>query len=176
MSRRGKIRARYRKVNLWLSERKYISPGNEIAVFNTPWGKMGLIICWDLIFPEIFRKMVQRGVRIVCCPSYWLKGKGGLVEPINPAAEEELVDALCSARAFENEIVLVYCNAAGEFSTPGFIDELIGHSQVVVPLQGVVKKLSHNNEEMIVTEIDLQNVVLAEKVYRLRQDLKQRPW
>jgi predicted amidohydrolase len=58
----GKIKSRYRKVNLWRSERKYFVPGHKVSVFNTKFGKIGLIICWDLIFPEVFRKMVKRGL------------------------------------------------------------------------------------------------------------------
>ena len=50
----GEIRGRYRKVNLWLPERGYITPGDELPVFETQYGRVGLIICWDLMFPETF--------------------------------------------------------------------------------------------------------------------------
>jgi len=56
----GEVKSRYRKVNLWHPERSYITPGLEVPVFKTKFGKVGLIICWDLIFPEIFRKMVKK--------------------------------------------------------------------------------------------------------------------
>lgn len=56
----GKVKSRYKKINLWHPERRYLNPGNEISVFNTKFEKIGLIICWNLIFPEIFRKMVKK--------------------------------------------------------------------------------------------------------------------
>src|SRR5215831_18780945 len=46
LDNKGEIRGRYRKANLWLPERSYITPGNQISVFNTRIGKVGLIICW----------------------------------------------------------------------------------------------------------------------------------
>ena len=73
----GKIKSRYRKVNLWHPERKHFTPGHEVSVFNTKFGKIGLTICWDLIFPEIYRKMTKKGVNIVICPSYWCYGDAG---------------------------------------------------------------------------------------------------
>src|SRR3989344_2913835 len=143
----GKVKARYRKVNLWLSERKYITPGNEVSVFNTQFGKIGLIICCDLIFPEIFRKMANKGVNIVICPSYW---------------------------TFENEIIMVYCNSAGNLILPKFKGKLLGHSQIAVPFMGAIKKLEHNNEEMFVQEVDTAILKDAEKAYKIRKDLKTR--
>src|SRR5947209_16252448 len=61
----GTIRGRYRKMNLWHPERSYTTPGTEISVFDTSYGKVGLIICWDLMFPEIFRAMISQGVEMV---------------------------------------------------------------------------------------------------------------
>src|SRR5574340_454875 len=81
IDRAGEILGRYRKVNLWLPERGYITPGSNVSVFNTRFGRVGLIICWDLMFPEIFRAMVKEEVEIVICPSYWCyedAGQGAL--------------------------------------------------------------------------------------------------
>ena len=64
----GKIKGKYNKVNLWLTERKRIVPGNEVCVFNTKFGKVGLAICWDLMFPEIFRRIARKGASIIFCP------------------------------------------------------------------------------------------------------------
>jgi len=65
----GNILGKYRKVNLWIPERDYNTPGNEICVFQTRFGKVGLIILLDLMFPEIFRAMLRKGVEIVICPA-----------------------------------------------------------------------------------------------------------
>jgi predicted amidohydrolase len=171
---KGKIKSRYKKINLWLPERKYLTPGNQISVFNTKYGKIGLIICWDLIFPEIFRKMVKKGANIIICPSHWSAGDAGKGIKEDANAEIKSVDSICVARAFENEIIFVFCNAAGEFKYNKIKDSLIGHSQITIPFKGAIKKLSHNKEEMFIQEIDTNILKIAETAYKIRKDLKNR--
>jgi predicted amidohydrolase len=170
----GKVKSRYRKVNLWHPERKKITPGRKISVFGTKYGKVGLIICWDLIFPEIFRKMAKHGVEMVICASYWLAEDAGVGLKHNPNAEIESVDSLCVGRAFENEIIFVFCNAAGESRIGKRKDTLIGHSQIAVPFKGAIRKLNHNREEMFIQEIDTAILKDAERAYKIKKDLKKR--
>ncbi|MBU2560842.1 MAG: carbon-nitrogen hydrolase family protein [Nanoarchaeota archaeon] len=172
---RGEVKARYKKVNLWHPERNYLNPGNKVCVFHTRFGRIGLANCWDLAFPEFFRKMTIRGVNIVICPSWWCtKDAGRIGVRYNPTSEQVFVDACCTARAFENEIVVVYCNAAGRMEIGKYSDDLIGHSQVCVPFKGPIKKLNHNKEEMFIQELDTSLLKDAEKVYKIRADLRKR--
>lgn len=168
----GKIRAKYRKINLWLSERSYVNSGNQVCVFNTRYGKAGIAVCWDLAFPEIFRRMARKGVNIVYCPSWWYLTYMG--KKFMDGAEIRHVDALCVARAFENEIILVYCNSCGKSRGKGFSDMALGRSQIAVPFKGAVKRLEHNKEEMFVQEVDTNILKIAEKNYKIRNDLKNR--
>jgi predicted amidohydrolase len=168
----GTIRGRYRKVNLWLSERSYITPGNEPCVFDTSYGKVGLIICWDLMFPEIFRAMVRQGVEVVICPSYWCLEDAGVGIKHDAQSEIKLVNALCVTRAFENEIVLVYANAAGTLRYEEKNSTLIGQSQVTLPFKGAVGSLNHNREAMFIQEVDTRILADAEIAYHIKQDLK----
>lgn len=168
----GEIQGRYRKVNLWLPERSYITPGGNVSVFDTRFGRVGLIICWDLMFPEVFRAMVKEKVEIVICPSYWCYEDAGKGLLHDPASEVKLVNALCTTRAFENEIILIYANAAGKRTDDEHIDTLIGQSQITVPFKGVLKSLSHNNEEMFSQEIDTAILSDAEEAYEIRKDLQ----
>jgi predicted amidohydrolase len=168
----GTIKGRYRKTNLWLSERTYITPGNEVTVFDTAYGKVGLMICWDLIFPEVFRMMVQQKVEIVICPSYWCYEDAGVGLTHDANAEVKLVNALCTARAFENEIVLVYANAAESTSTQQ--ETLIGQSQITVPFKGALHLLSHAREEMFIQRIETSILKDAETAYEIRKDLLER--
>ena len=172
IDRSGDILGRYRKVNLWLPERSYVTPGNDITVFATRFGKVGLIICWDLMFPEIFRAMVKEGVEIVICPSYWCLEDAGNGQQFNPHAEVMLVNALCIARAFEHEIVLVYANAAGKTTLDGNKCTLIGQSQVTVPFKGPLDIVMHNDEAMFVQEVDTAILAIAEESYEIRSDLQ----
>ena len=171
IDRSGEILGRYRKVNLWLPERSYITPGNNISVFDTRFGRVGLIICWDLMFPEVFRAMVKEKVEIVICPSYWCYEDAGKGMLHDPDSEVKLVNALCITRAFENGIVLVYANAAGRFISNDNTETLIGQSQVTVPFKGVLQSLSHNREEMFSQEIDTSILNDAEEAYEIKEDL-----
>jgi predicted amidohydrolase len=174
IDRSGDIQGRYRKVNLWLPERSYITPGRNVSVFDTRFGRVGLIICWDLMFPEVFRAMVKEMVGIVICPSYWCYEDAGKGLYHDPDSEVKLVNALCLSRAFENEIVLVYANAAGRVTGEENIDTLIGQSQITVPFKGVLRSLSHNREEMFSQEIDTTILADAEEAYEIRNDLNKR--
>ncbi len=170
----GKIKSRYRKINLWLTERKYLTSGNEISVFNTKHGKAGLVICWDLVFPEVLRAMVKRGVRIVYCPSFWMLNDASIGRKYNNNAEKEFINSVAVSRAFENEIILVYCNAAGEYKVGGNTVTLAGQSQITAPFIGAIKRLSHNREEMFIQKINTDILKDAEKAYKIRNDLRSR--
>lgn len=168
----GLIKLKYRKIHLWHPERKDFSPGHRIAVGNSKYGKIGLIICWDLMFPEIFRDMVRRGVKIVICPSYWTLEDASVGLRYDKNSEVKLIDALCVSRASENEIILIYCNAAGRLILPKFKARLFGHSQIATPFRGAIKKLEHNKEAMFVQEINTDILKDAERAYKIRKDLK----
>jgi predicted amidohydrolase len=169
----GAIKGKYRKVNLWLPERPYLVPGDEHPVFETAYGKTGLLICWDLIFPETFRTMLRKGVELVICPSYWCFEDAGIGLIHDPDSEVTLVNSLCVARAFENEVVVVYANAADAANVEK--ESLIGRSQVTVPFKGTLHRLNHSKEEMFVQAIDTSLLADAETAYEIRKDVLERP-
>ena len=168
---RGEIKGRYCKVNLWHPERGYITPGKEFPVFDTAYGKVGLIICWDLVFPEAFRAMLQQGVELVFCPSYWCFEDAGVGLKHDLNSEVKLVNALCTTRAFENEIIVIYANAADDETALNRSERLIGRSQIAVPFKGPVCILDHTREEMFVQTVDTDLLKDAEAAYTIRHDL-----
>ena len=174
IDRTGKIKARYRKNHLWLSERSFLTPGHESPVFDTRFGKIGLSICWDLMFPEHFRSLAKRGAQIVICPSHWTRGLAGATK--NPSLPKEWesahVNSLVRARAIENEIILVYANLAGTGQYGKHTDEMIGQSQIAMPFFSPLKHLDHNQEEMFICKVDTKYLKLAEKFYKIRADIK----
>jgi predicted amidohydrolase len=172
IDRSGEILGRYRKVNLWLSERGYIDPGRQAVVCQTRFGKIGLAICWDLAFPEIFRAMLAEGAEIVLCPSYWCFEDAGIGMQYDTNSETTFVDALCTARAFEQEIILVYANAAGRLDVEEEHGVLIGHSQLTVPFKGALQRCEHNRETMFLQSVDTAILADAEIAYEIRQDLR----
>ena len=165
----GSVLGEYHKNHLYLSERHFLTPGTEVSVFDTKYGKVGLIICWDIMYPEIFKRMNDLGVQIVFCLSYWYKEIAGKGLKYNNEVEEQYLDALCLARSVENNIIFVYANASGIAHYPNNIsDHLVGHSQIAVPILGTIAKLDNNSEKMIIQEIDLSFLDLAEETYHLR--------
>ncbi|OGL95697.1 hypothetical protein A2348_03650 [Candidatus Uhrbacteria bacterium RIFOXYB12_FULL_58_10] len=163
---KGIVLSTYRKNHLYPSEHRFLQPGTEVPVFETAYGRAGIVICWDMLFPEIFQRMKHQGVQIIYCPSYWYKEIAESMAEHNLCSEEQQVDALCIVRALETNAILVYCNAAGTALFPnGTKDTLIGHSQIIMPVLDIVNKLSYNQEGMFVQDIDLQLLEESAKIY-----------
>lgn len=173
---KGEIILEYQKNNLWHPERPYLSRGNDISVVKTPIGTIGIIICWDLAFPEICRKLVKMGADIICCPSYWTIDDGKMLHKrYGKLTEHIFVNTLCPARAIENKILFIYANGAGKakmnLKTSTWQASQIGQSQICVPILGTVKKIEDNSEGFIRYEYDRQFASDAEKAYKIKKDL-----
>lgn len=102
----GSIAGKYVKKNLWGAvERQHLtSSSHELhPAFDTPLGKVGMLVCWDLAFPEAFRELIMQGAKLVIIPTFWLLSdcsKEGL--DVNPTAEGLFLDSMLTARCFEN--------------------------------------------------------------------------
>ncbi|KAK5939912.1 hypothetical protein PMZ80_008294, partial [Knufia obscura] len=142
-------------------------------VIQTPLGNIGLLICWDLAFPEAFRSLIQQDCKIILIPTFWTAFDmmpAGL--KINPNAEKLFLESTLVARAFENTCTIIFCNAGGP-KEEGYL----GLSGVYAPIQGRVEGSFENGEEgMRIVEVDLGIQELAERNYRVREDLKGEAW
>lgn len=102
----GEIAGKYVKKNLWGSiERLHLTSSSRDPhpVFETPLGKVGMLICWDLAFPEAFREMIAQGAKMIIIPTFWTLSDcspAGLA--INPVAEGLFLDSMLTARCYEN--------------------------------------------------------------------------
>ncbi len=176
LDRNGQIIPHYDKNNLWIPERKYITPGTKLPVVKTPIGTIGLVICWDLAFPEVFQSLTRQGADVVCCPSYWTAEDSGKLVRKYPkvTAEVNMVDALCPARAMENNLLLVYANGAKNadifLKTKKLHLSQIGHSQICTPIYGTVEKMSNNSEGYVIFKYDRHIAADGERNYKLRED------
>ncbi|MBI2654118.1 carbon-nitrogen hydrolase family protein [Candidatus Woesearchaeota archaeon] len=174
---KGNIVGNYKKNHLvQKSEAKYLTAGNEVSVFKTKIGNIGIQICRDLLYPEISRKLMLKKADIIFCPSFWSEKSSSYDWIYNnkyfktkPPRE---VDVLVSARAIESEAVFVYANAAGDFIGNGIKDELLGRSQIALPFYGTTDILNRNKEGTLMKEIDLSIVKDAKMVYKIERDLK----
>jgi predicted amidohydrolase len=102
----GAIAGRYVKKNLWGAiERDHLTSSAMEAhpVFDTPLGRVGMLICWDLAFPEAWRELIAQGAKMVIIPTFWTLSdcsEKGLA--VNPRAEALFLDSMLTARCFEN--------------------------------------------------------------------------
>jgi len=111
------------------------------------------------------------GVKIIFCPSYWSILDDKIGQKYDPEYEIKHVNGLCQARAFENNVILIYCNGVGEVlggRKKGFI---LGRSQITTPFKGAVKRLDHGKEEMFIETLDTNILKDAEIVYKIRKDI-----
>jgi predicted amidohydrolase len=146
----GAVVAVYRKIHLFdvdvpggkrYRESESIEPGAaEPVVAQTPWGGLGLSICYDLRFPELYRALAGRGARIVAVPSAFTLETG-----------KDHWHALLRARAIENQL---YVFAPAQFGAHGPTRRSYGHALVVDPW-GVVIAECGDHEGVALAQIDL---------------------
>ncbi|MGQ9663051.1 MAG: carbon-nitrogen hydrolase family protein [Kiritimatiellia bacterium] len=171
---KGKILGSYSKINLWLPERTYVTPGRTARAFQTRYGKVGLSICWDLAFPELFRLYARQGAEIVFNVSWWCLEDAGPGLRFAPDSVRKFIDSCCVARAFENGLAFVYANVASQGVVNGQPFHSAGHSQIALPFVGAVHRLENNREALFVEKIDTSIVRVAEQAYEIRHDLRTR--
>ncbi|KAF6802398.1 carbon-nitrogen family [Colletotrichum musicola] len=178
----GAVLGRYEKKNLWHNERPHLTKGPEPhSAFDTPLGRVGLLVCWDLAFPEAFRELIRDGARIVVCPAFWLADEykcGDVV--VNPDSERVFLENTVVTRAFENTAAIVLVNVGGpqggvETRDDGTRVRYCGVSQVAMPLIGSQGKLGAE-EAISIVEIDLGLLDVAEGAYKVREDMRNEGW
>ncbi|KAJ9133727.1 Carbon-nitrogen hydrolase [Pleurostoma richardsiae] len=171
----GEIISSYQKRNLWHPERPHLTPGTAPhTAFDTPLTleaddgprplRAGILICWDLAFPEPFRQLIADNADMIIVPSFWRLSdidSGG--RELNPDSERLFLESVTVARAFENTCAVVFCNVGG-------------FSQVAMPILGARGKLMPEAEEMSVVDIDFSILRLAEDNYKIREDMARKGW
>jgi predicted amidohydrolase len=144
----GRVCAVYRKVHLFdvdvpggkrFRESESVEPGGEAVVAETPWGGLGLSVCYDVRFPELYRTLAARGARMVAVPSAFTLETG-----------KDHWHVLLRARAIEN---LVYLFAPAQFGHHGGDRRSYGHAMIIDPW-GVVLAECGNHEGFALATID----------------------
>ena len=125
-----------------------VNPGGVAQVYDTPFGRVGHTICYDLRFPHLFRDLAQAGAEIICCPAAFTKKTG-----------EAHWHVLNRARAIENTVFMVSACAVGAIPGGG---ESYGHSLVVGPWGDVLADGS-DIPGVVHTQIDLEQVAATQK-------------
>ena len=125
-------------------ESDYLIPGDKGTVVNIGFAKVGLSICYDLRFPELYRHLVQEGANILCIPSAFTRVTG-----------EQHWEILLKARAIENQCFVLASNQSGKHPD-GF--ETWGHSMIISPSGEVIANAGNKNTTLIQAELDINEL------------------
>jgi predicted amidohydrolase len=130
----------YRKTHLFGLERDLFLPGDSgFEVIDAGWARIGMMICFDWIFPEAMRTLALRGADVVLHPA-------NLVLPYCP-------DGM-TTRCLENRVFAITADRVGRDAHPGGEVKFIGKSQIVSPRAEVLARASDCREEVVTAEID----------------------
>ncbi len=155
----GKQIGKHRKMHLFdidveggqtFKESDTLTAGDKVTVFDTPFGKMGLVVCYDFRFPELSRLLVQKGAKFIIVP-------GAFNMTTGPAHWE----ILFRTRALDNQVFTIGVAPARK-DDGGYVS--YANSLIVDPWASIVCRLG-DREEVLVQEIDLN------KIEKTRQEL-----
>ena len=147
----------YRKIHLFapMGEADAFHPGNSLTVLNLSGWKVGLSICYDLRFSDMFVQYSEQEIDLLILCAEW------------PSVRINHWDALLLARAIESQFFVVACNRIGSDLTNNFG----GRSQIISPTGEIVTKGS-NEEEVVSGIIDLESVISSKKTFSISNDRK----
>jgi len=153
---RGAIVARYDKLHVFdvdlpngetYRESANIRPGDAAAVADTPWGRLGLTVCYDIRFPHLFRQLAKAGASMIAVPAAFTVPTG-----------EAHWETLLRARAIETG-AFILAPAQGGAHEDG--RKTWGRSTVVGPWGEIVGKLDHDDPGVLFATLDLSAVARA---------------
>ena len=155
---KGEIVSKYRKMHLFdinindsaeTSESSYTLSGENPVIAKTAFGEIGFTICYDIRFPELFRQTTLMGAHIIVVPSNFTHQTG-----------QYHWEILLRARAIENGIYIIAPNQTG---TKYDGNRSYGHSIIIDPWGRPVASASHNENEIIYADIDMDKVSQARR-------------
>ncbi len=152
----GKYRKMYLPTHSVFEEKRYFRPGYQTAVFETELGKIGLIICYDIFFPEVSRLTRLKGARLIICIS------------ASPATRRTFFETLTTARAIENTAFLAYVNLVGIENGLQFW----GGSRLIGPNGKMVAKTKYDKEDLMIGEVDYSDIKPIETFVPILKDIR----
>jgi len=138
---------KYRKLHLWNHEKLFFTPGDlGVPVFDTPIGRLGVAVCYDGWFPEVYRLAALQGAELICVPTNWVPMSGQL------DGHEPMAITLTMAAAHSNAMFIACADRVGIERGQAFIGK-----SLIVDCSGwpVAGPASEDSEAVIYAEIDL---------------------
>jgi len=146
----GRLIGKYRKIHLFtpMKEDYFLKAGNEPLLCNTSVGNIGVLICYDVRFPELPRRLALEGAELLAIPAEW------------PHPRLDHWRTLLKARAIENQLFVIAANRCGKQGMARFC----GNSMIVNPWGEVISEAGEETST-IIADIDLSQVA------RYREDM-----
>jgi N-carbamoylputrescine amidase len=139
---------RFRKVHLWGDEKRVFSVGNlGFPVFEAPFGRLSVAICYDGWFPETYRAAALQGADILCVPTNWVPMPG------QPKDRPAMANTLTMAGAHSNDIFIACADRTGVERGQPFEGQSLIVNRHGWPIAGPA---SRDREEILVAEIELR--------------------
>ncbi|MGQ9565827.1 MAG: carbon-nitrogen hydrolase family protein [Candidatus Bathyarchaeales archaeon] len=152
----GRYRKMYLPTHSVFEEKRYFRQGYESIVFDTSVGKIGLIICYDIFFPETARLLRLKGAEFIVCIS------------ASPSVRRGFFETLTTARAMENTAYLAYVNLVGIEDGLQFW----GGSRLIAPSGKIVTQAKYDEEDLVFGTIDYTDLTRAETFVPTLRDLR----
>ena len=152
----GKYRKMYLPTHSVFEEKRYFRPGYQAVAFDTEIGKIGLIICYDIFFPEVSRLTRLKGAQLIVCIS------------ASPAVRKTFFEILTAARAIENTAFLAYVNLVGIENGLQFW----GGSRLIAPNGKVLAKAKYDEEDLVMCDVNYSDIKPIETFVPTLKDLR----
>jgi (R)-amidase len=152
----GKYRKMHLPTHSVFEEKRYFRFGYDAPVFETDVGNLGLTICYDAFFPEIFRLLRLKGAQLMICIS------------ASPAVRRRFFEVLTTARAIENTAYLAYVNLVGIEDGLQFW----GGSRVIAPNGSIVVQAKYDEEDIAFGSVDYADSERTEIFVPTLRDLR----
>ncbi len=144
--------ATYRKLHLYFDEQSWFEPGVELPIVDLPFGRVGIIICYDLWFPEPARALALAGAEIIAVPTNWVASFKRTVWDDRGYCQGDYV---AIATAAQNGAVMACADRIGVERDVTFIG-----ASIIVGADGwpVAGPASKDQEELLIADVDLDSV------------------
>ncbi len=151
----------HRKVHLPPAERFAYTPGDGFAAFDTPVGRIGMLLCYDKLFPEAARVLAEDGAQVIACLAAWPADRQHPAPRLIDDRQARHFALLAAARAVENQVVWVSANQTGPWGALHFV----GHARVVDPDGVTLAQTRGGHAGIAVAELDVPEAVTGMRAH-----------
>jgi len=152
----GKYHKMYLPTHSVFEEKRYFRPGYQAPVFDTDIGKVGLMVCYDIFFPELARMLRLNGSQLTICIS------------ASPAVRSKFFEVLTVARAMENTTYVAFVNLVGIEDGLQFW----GGSRLIAPNGSIISQAKYDEEDQVIGTLDYADLKRTETFVPTLRDLR----